>query len=105
MLCLSPKGLMARVLTFDENPKLGRCYALCRGYLSPGSGRVGFRVRTDVASVSGSLCRLVFLVQDFSHGQRARREVRQRERQRERQRGGKLQVWSGQCYTAMIFDN
>ena len=55
----------------------------------------------DVASASGSLCRLVFLIQDFSHGQRARREVRQRERQQ----GGKLQVQSGQCYTAMIFDN
>ena len=66
-----------------------------------GSGRVGFGVRTDMASASGSLCRLVFLVQYFSHGQRARREVRQREWQR----GGKLRVQSGQCFTAMIFDN
>ena len=77
------------------------CYAPCRGYPSPGLGRVGFGVRTDVASASGSLCQLVFLVQDFSHGQRARHEVRRRERQR----GGKLRVRSGQCYTAMIFDN
>ena len=51
-----------------------------------GSGRVRLGVRMDVASASGSLRRLVFLVQDFGHGQRAHREGRWREGQR----GGKL---------------
>ena len=66
-----------------------------------GLGRVGLGVRTDVASASGSLRRLVFLVQDFNHGQRARREGQWREGQR----GRKLRVRSGQCFMVMIFDN
>ena len=51
-----------------------------------GSGRVGLGVWADMASVSGSLRRLVFRVWDFSRGQRACRE----ERWREGQRGRKL---------------
>ena len=66
-----------------------------------GSGRVGLGVRTDVASASRSLRRLVFHVQDFCHGQRAHRE----ERRQEAQRGRKLRVRSGQDFMAMIFDN
>ena len=39
-----------------------------------GSGWVGLGVRTDMASASGLLRQLVFLIQDFSHGQRACRK-------------------------------
>ena len=74
----------------------------CAGVIQAwGLGWVGLGVRTDVASASGSLRRLVFRIWDFSHRQRARHE----EQWREGQRGRKLRVRSGQDFTAMIFDN
>ena len=44
------------------------CYAPCQSSPGPEFGSVGFGVRTDVASASGSLCRLVFRVQDLVAG-------------------------------------
>ena len=86
----------------DAHDRVVMCVTRRAGVIrARGLGWVRLGVRMDVASVSGSLRRLVFLVQDFSHGQRARREGQWREGQR----GGKLRVRSGQCFTAMIFNN
>ena len=80
---------------------LNRTSGITRVIRAQGSGQVRLGVWTDMASASGSLCRLIFRVRDFSRRQRARCE----ERLQEEQRGRKLQVQSGQYFTAMIFDN
>ena len=70
-----------------------------------GLGQVGFGsefgVQTDLALASGSLCRLVFCVQYFSHGQRAHHE----ERRQGKQQGKRTTSAKGMDYTAMLFDN
>ena len=88
-----------RVLCLAVTCRAGVTWAWSSGRV--GSGQVGLGVRTDVASASGSLRRLVFRVRVFSRGEGL--AVRSNS---ERSRGARrLQVQSGQYFTAMLFDN
>ena len=58
----SPKQLLNTPNPVDSS-NAADCYAPCRSRPGPEFGSVGFGVRADVASASGSLRRLVFRVQ------------------------------------------
>ena len=87
--------------TLTVHGMMGECYAPCRSRPGPEFGSVGFGVRADVASASGSLRRLVFRVQVLVAVKGLTRGVTV---SRAEGQGGyecRVEIY----FTAMLFDN